>query len=49
MIRFILHGLIPEGQIKFTPLNIVDVERFQNFEVAEDDIDALIDFKALNY
>ncbi len=46
MLRFILHELIPEGQIKFTPLNIVDLEIIQSLEVAEDDIDALIGLHA---
>ena len=47
IIRFIVHELIPEGEIKFTPLNIVDVEIVQNLEVAEDDIDELIGLHAL--
>ncbi len=39
--------LIPEGQIKFSPLRIVDLEIFENLEVAEDDIDELIGLHAL--
>ncbi len=38
--------LIPESQIKFTPLKI-DVDLFVKLEVSEDDIDALIGLDAL--